>query len=59
MFREFEGKNIFCLLMLSDDSKTIIGVYQQMKRKFVYDTKPQVLSFGLEDCEKDFHQQAQ
>ncbi|KAB5565087.1 hypothetical protein DKX38_005141 [Salix brachista] len=46
---QFEGKNIFCLLMLSDDSKTIIGVYQKMKRKFVYDTKAQVLSFGLED----------
>ncbi|KAJ6961402.1 hypothetical protein NC652_000350 [Populus alba x Populus x berolinensis] len=53
LFREFEGKNVFCLSMLSDDSKTIIGAYQQMKQKFVYDTKARVLSFGPEDCEKN------
>jgi hypothetical protein len=34
-------------------SNTIIGAYQQMKQKFVYDTKAQVLGFGLEDCEKN------
>jgi hypothetical protein len=53
MFREFEGKILFCLSMLSDDSNTIIGAYQQMEQKFVYDTKAQVLGFGLEDCEKN------
>ncbi|KAJ6945199.1 hypothetical protein NC651_000290 [Populus alba x Populus x berolinensis] len=53
LFREFEGKNVFCLSMLSDDSKTIIGAYQQMKQKFVYDTKARMLSFGPEDCEKN------
>ncbi|CAK7339344.1 unnamed protein product [Dovyalis caffra] len=53
LFREFQGKNVFCLSMLSDVSKTIIGAYQQMKQKFVYDTKAQVLSFGPDDCEKN------
>lgn len=39
--------------MLSDDSKTINGAYQQTKQEFVYDTKARVQSFGLEDCEKN------
>ncbi|KAL9386327.1 hypothetical protein Peur_019451 [Populus x canadensis] len=33
--------------------EAVFMFHQQLKQKFVYDTKAQVLGFGLEDCEKN------
>ncbi|XP_061351029.1 aspartic proteinase nepenthesin-2-like [Gastrolobium bilobum] len=40
----------FCLMIQSDDKSTILGNFQQVNVKFIYDTKKQELQFGPEDC---------